>query len=101
AIARLAVAYGVPAESLTVSRLARLAPGYAARLTHVADRLREVLETLRVKNGRNRFLAERTLGWLRGLFEALAAALAPQPTYSRSGHADPALEGLHLLDRQA
>jgi flagellar biosynthesis/type III secretory pathway chaperone len=101
ALRRLATRFGVEPGALTVSRLLELAPAHAGALEPVRDTLRDLLGRLLERNGRNRFLAERTLACLRGLFAGIASALAPAPTYTHSGRSDQPVEGLRLLDRRA
>jgi len=101
ALGRLATRFGVEPKALTVSRLLELAPAHAHALEPVRDKLRGVLGHLVERNGRNRFLAERTLACLRGLFAGLVSVLAPAPTYTKSGRSDQPAEELRLLDRRA
>ena len=101
ALGRVAAALGVDPRELSLSRLLEVYPAHAPVLRSVADDLRAVLGPLLERHRRNRFLAERTLTWLRGLFAGLAAALVPKSTYTRSGQSDRPVEGLQLLDRRA
>jgi hypothetical protein len=101
ALGRLGVRLGVDPRSLTISRLVELAPAAAQALSAVRDQLRDVLGRLLARLNRNRFLAERTLDCLRGLFASLAAALAPTPAYAPSGRSERRSAELGLLDRRA
>lgn len=97
----LAGRLGVDAGKLTLSRLIELVPRPPARLAAVRDELRLLLTRLLARNGRNRFIAERTLDCLRGLFGELAAAVAAPAVYAGSGRTDPSGPDLQLLDRRA
>jgi hypothetical protein len=101
ALGWIAAAHGVSPATLTVSRLADLSPGHAPALRRVGAELREVLARLVDRHGKNRFVAERTLACLRGLFQSVAAAVAPGQTYTRGGRADVSGDGLQLIDRRA
>jgi flagellar biosynthesis/type III secretory pathway chaperone len=101
ALRRLATMFGVEPRALTVSRLIELAPGHAHALEPVREKLRDLLRYLLERNGRNRFVAERTLACLRGLFAGLVSALASGPTYTQSGRSDQRAGELRLLDRRA
>jgi flagellar biosynthesis/type III secretory pathway chaperone len=101
AMGRLAARLGVDAGTLTLSRLIELVPRPAAGLAAVRDELRLLLAGLLARNGRNRFLAERTLDCLHGLFGKLAAAVSAPAVYAGSGRTGPAGLDLQLLDRRA
>ena len=62
-----------------------------------------LLLDLAERNGRNLFLADRTLSWLGGLFTAMAPAdgLSAGPAYAPSGRTEQPIQDLRLLDRQA
>ena len=100
-LARLAAALGVDPKALTVSRLRELAPAHARALSELGDELRALLGPMLARHGRNRFVAEHTLGCLRGLLAGIALALVPAPAYTRGGQSTLAVEGLSLLDRRA
>lgn len=101
ALGRLAGRFGVDAGTLTLSRLIELIPRPPAGLAAVRDELRLLLTPLLARNGRNRFIAERTLECLRGLFGELAAAVSAPAVYAGSGRSDPSGRDLLLLDRRA
>jgi hypothetical protein len=101
AIESLASALGVEPKAVTLSHLLDLVPSSAAVLAPLREEIRGLLGRLLRLNGRNRFLAEHTLGCLRGLFSNLVAALAPPPTYAESGRGGQPVQELQLLDRRA
>jgi flagellar biosynthesis/type III secretory pathway chaperone len=101
AIARVARDLGIAPGALTVSRLVELVPAAAQRLAAVRQELCPVLDRLRARVRRNRFLAERTLECLRGLFAAISSALTPIPVYAQTGHSDHPAHDLRLVDRRA
>src|SRR5206468_3350254 len=68
ALRGVAAALGVDAPLLTASRLIELLPASAPAFAAVRDQVRGLLPRLAERNGRNQFLAERTLTWLTGLF---------------------------------
>jgi flagellar biosynthesis/type III secretory pathway chaperone len=101
ALGRVARSLGVDPAGLTVSRLLELAPAGGRALLAVREELQELLGRLLVRNGRNRFVAERTLAYLRGLFAGVAAVIAPAPAYAPSGRSDHLVHDLRLVDRRA
>ena len=98
---RLAAGLGVDTRTLTLSRLIELLPRPPAGLSALRDDLRELLTRLLARNGRNRFVAERTLDCLRGLFGKLTAAVPGPVVYAGSGRTDASGPHLQLLDRRA
>jgi flagellar biosynthesis/type III secretory pathway chaperone len=101
ALGTLARRLDVDTTSLTVSRLIELVPRPPAALVALRDELRGLLTQMLNLSIRNRFLAERTLGCLRGLLSQLAAAVLPPPVYAESGRPDRADADFKLLDRRA
>jgi hypothetical protein len=99
----VAAGLGVDPRSLTASRLIELLPASAPALAAVREEICGLLPKLAERNGRNRFLADRTLAWLGGLFASLAPAFGatPGPAYAPSGRSSPAAQDLRLLDRRA
>lgn len=102
ALSSLALSFGVEPRALTISRLIDLLPGYAPALAAARDEIAGILPRLAERNGRNRFVAERTLTWLTGLFASLAPAFgAPAPAYAPTGRSQAPAQDLRLLDRRA
>jgi flagellar FlgN protein len=101
ALGHVAAAIGAEPRTLTVSRLIELAPASASSLEAVREELGGLLHHLLAHSSRNRAVAERTLGYLRGLFASVVSALSTEPTYSPAGRSDRPLEELRLLDRHA
>jgi flagellar biosynthesis/type III secretory pathway chaperone len=103
ALRGLAAGLGVDPRSLTASRLIELLPASEPTLAAVREEICGLLPRLAERNGRNRFLADRTLAWLGGLFASLAPAFgaAPAPAYAPSGRSEQPAQDLRLLDRRA
>lgn len=99
-LAQLADAFGVPAQSLTLSGLSRLvaSPG---RLEAFRTALRADLARLAAANDGNRFLVEQSLRHVRGLLGSVRKALAESPTYGAGGRSTDAPVPRAVLDRTA
>jgi hypothetical protein len=102
-LALLARALGVPEESLTLSALLERFPQPSAGLVQLRQDLRDLVETLLVLNTKNRFLAERSLGYVTQLLNQLVRVmdLAPEPTYAATGRTEQPVSIAPRLDRQA
>ena len=99
----LADSLDLDARTLTVPRLMELLPDSAPALAAIRQEISGLLPKLAERNGRNLFLADRTLSWLGGLFTAMAPedGLSPAPAYAPSGRTEQPIQDLRLLDRQA
>lgn len=100
---RLADALDLGDEPLTVSKLIALFPGLAARLGRLREELQAVLTRLGRLNTRNRFLVERSLGYVERLFSQIMSAVvqAAAPTYAATGRTGRPVPALRFLDRSA
>jgi len=103
ALRALGAELGLDPRLLTVPRLMELLPASAAALAAVRREISGLLLSLAERNGRNLFLADRTLSWLGGLFTAMAPADGPSAgsAYAPSGRTEQPIQDLRLLDRQA
>jgi flagellar biosynthesis/type III secretory pathway chaperone len=103
ALQALGADLGIDARLLTVPRLMELLPASAPALAAVRREISGLLLDLAERNGRNLFLADRTLSWLGGLFTAMAPVdgVIPGSAYAPSGRTEQPIQDLRLLDRQA
>jgi flagellar biosynthesis/type III secretory pathway chaperone len=103
ALRALGLELGLDPRLLTVPRLMQLLPASASALAAVRREISGLLLDLAERNGRNLFLADRTLSWLGGLFTAMAPAdgVIPGSAYAPSGRSEQPIQDLRLLDRQA
>lgn len=97
----LAHSAGIRPEVVTLSALLRLSPAPPAALTSLRRELRDLLTSVQALNRRNGFLAERSLGFVRGLLSELLSVVTPPATYAPTGRSDRAAPALQFLDRRA
>lgn len=102
-VAALAENLGVPERDVTLRRLVTLLPDSPAALVRLRGELGTLVGEVAAASRRNRFLAERSLGYTRRLLDLLLGTLgvAAAPTYGGTGRAARAMAGLGLVDREA
>ena len=85
-MARLAVLFGVPVETLTLSALVELGPDeHAEALKALQGELSDLMGKLREANRRNGFLLERALAHIRGALSLMSTLVTQPPTYEPTG----------------
>jgi flagellar biosynthesis/type III secretory pathway chaperone len=85
-MARLAVLFGVPVETLTLSALVELGPDeHAPALKALQRELSDLMGKLFQANRRNGFLLERALAHIRGALSLMSTLVTQPPTYEPTG----------------
>lgn len=99
---RLAEELGEPAATLTLARVARLAPGEAGEtLSATLTEFRGVIGRLIAANDVNRTLLDRSLEFVQGSLALFRTVITTNPTYGASGRLEPSNPALVALNQSA
>ena len=85
-VRQLASAYGIDASMVKVSDLAAVfPPPYDRKLRSCADRLRALIEEVRLKNGTNRKMLQYYMKWVNSAMNLLTDLFDEHPVYQKPG----------------
>jgi flagellar biosynthesis/type III secretory pathway chaperone len=85
-VRQLASAYGIDASMVKVSDLAAYIPApHDRKLRSYADRLRALIEEIRLKNGANRKMLQYYMKWANNAMNLLTDLFDEQPIYRKPG----------------
>lgn len=95
---KLAAEIGIPAASLTLSKIAeRMEPPLAGRIRHLSAEFKVVLDLVAERNRNNDNLIGYSLSLIRSSIDFLTHLIIPAPVYGRNGGVMPSKgSGLRL-----